>query len=323
MADAMPYVTLDDIAAAAARVRGTALRTPVMALPWPGPDEAHPFFVKCENLQPMGAFKVRGAFNMLAQLPADARARGVITYSSGNHGQGVAMAAKAMGVPAVIVMPTTAPGVKVDGVRRYGAEVIFAGTTSIERQTRAEQEAAERGLSIIPPFDHPMVIAGQGTVGLELLEQIPDLGTVYVPMGGGGLIAGVSAALKQLRPGVRIVGVEPTGAMKMRAARDAGHPVTLDRTASIGDGIMNMRAGDITFAHVERYVDDLVAVPDDAMAKAVGWLFRNARIVAEPSGAAATAAVMLGLGAPAGTVAAIVSGGNVQPDHFAKYITQG
>ena len=323
MADAMPYVTLDDITAAAARVRGTAMRSPVMALPWPGPGEAHPFFIKCENLQPMGAFKVRGAFNMLAQLPADARARGVITYSSGNHGQGVAMAAKAMGVPAVIVMPTTAPGVKVDGVRSYGAEVIFAGTTSIERQTRAEQEAAERGLSIIPPFDHPMVIAGQGTVGLELLEQIPDLGTVYVPMGGGGLIAGVSAALKQLRPGVRIVGVEPTGAMKMRAARDAGHPVTLDRTASIGDGIMNMRAGDITFAHVERYVDDLVAVPDDAMAKAVGWLFRNARIVAEPSGAAATAAVMLGLGAPVGTVAAVVSGGNVQPDHFAKYITQG
>ena len=323
MADAMPYVTLDDITAAAARVRGTARRSPVIALPWPGPGEAHPFFIKCENLQPMGAFKVRGAFNMLAQLPADARARGVITYSSGNHGQGVAMAAKAMGVPAVIVMPTTAPGVKVDGVRSYGAEVIFAGTTSIERQTRAEQEAAERGLSIIPPFDHPMVIAGQGTVGLELLEQIPDLGTVYVPMGGGGLIAGVSAALKQLRPGVRIVGVEPTGAMKMRAARDAGHPVTLDRTASIGDGIMNMRAGDITFAHVERYVDDLVAVPDDAMAKAVGWLFRNARIVAEPSGAAATAAVMLGLGAPVGTVAAVVSGGNVQPDHFAKYITQG
>ena len=315
-------VTLDDIRAAAERVRGTAMRTPVMALPWPAAGEVHPFVIKCENLQPMGAFKVRGAFNMLAQLPADARARGVITYSSGNHGQGVAMAAKAMGVPAVIVMPTTAPGVKVEGVRSYGAEVIFAGTTSIDRQTRAEQEAAERGLSIIPPFDHPMVIAGQGTVGLELLEQVPDLGTVYVPMGGGGLIAGVATAIKLSRPEVRVVGVEPTGAMKMRAARDAGHPVMLEKTASIGDGIMNMRAGDITFAHVQQYVDDLVAVPDDAMAKAVAWLFRHARIVAEPSGAAATAAVMLGLGAPVGTVAAIVSGGNVQPDHFATYSTQ-
>jgi len=317
----MTLVGLDDIRAAAHRVQGTALRTPVLPLPWPGPAPAHPFWVKCENLQPMGAFKVRGAFNMLAQLPADARARGVITYSSGNHGQGVAMAAMAMGVRAVIVMPTTAPAVKVEGVRSYGAEVIFAGTTSLDRQSRAEAEAAARGLSVIPPFDHPMVIAGQGTVGLELLEQVPDLGTVFVPMGGGGLIAGVSAAIKLSRPGVRVVGVEPVGAMKMRAAREAGHPVTLEKTASIGDGIMNMRAGDITFAHVQRYVDDLVAVPDEAMASAVAWLFRHARIVAEPSGAATTAAVMLGLGAPVGTVVAIVSGGNVQPDHFAKYIT--
>jgi threo-3-hydroxy-L-aspartate ammonia-lyase len=316
-----PLVTLDDIRAAAGRVRGIAVLTPVLQVPWPGPGETHPFWIKCENLQPMGAFKVRGAFNTMAQLPEEARARGVVTYSSGNHGQGVAMAAKAMGVPAVIVMPTTAPAVKVDGVRSYGAEVIFAGTTSLDRQARAEQEAAARGLAIIPPFDHPMVIAGQGTVGLELLEQVPDLATVYVPMGGGGLIAGVATAIKLSRPGVRVIGVEPTGAMKMRAARDAGHPVTLEKTASIGDGIMNMRAGDLTFAHLEQYVDELVAVPDEAMAKAVAWLFRNARIVAEPSGAAPTAAAMLGLGAPVGTVAAIVSGGNVQPEHFAKYIT--
>ena len=314
-------VSLDDIRAAAERVRGAAVRTPALAVPWPGPDPAHPFFIKCENLQPMGAFKVRGAFNMLAQLSDGQRARGVVTYSSGNHGQGVAMAAHAMGVHAVIVMPTTAPAVKVEGVRSYGAEVIFEGTTSIARQQRAEKEAAARGLTVIPPFDHPMVIAGQGTVGLELLEQVPDLATVYVPMGGGGLSAGVSTALKLSNPAVRVIGVEPVGAMKMRAARDAGHPVTLEKTASIGDGIMNMRAGDITFAHVQQHVDELVAVPDEAMAKAVAWLFRNGRIVAEPSGAAPTAAAMLGLGGPVGTVVAIVSGGNVQPDHFAKYIT--
>ena len=314
-------VSLEEIRAAAERVRGAAVRTPALAVPWPGPGPAHPFFIKCENLQPMGAFKVRGAFNMLAQLSDGQRARGVVTYSSGNHGQGVAMAAHAMGVHAVIVMPTTAPAVKVEGVRSYGAEVIFEGTTSIARQQRAEKEAAARGLTVIPPFDHPMVIAGQGTVGLELLEQVPDLATVYVPMGGGGLIAGVSTALKLSNPAVRVIGVEPVGAMKMRAARDAGHPVTLEKTASIGDGIMNMRAGDITFAHVQQHVDELVAVPDEAMAKAVAWLFRNGRIVAEPSGAAPTAAAMLGLGGPMGTVAAIVSGGNVQPDHFAKYIT--
>jgi threonine dehydratase len=230
------------------------------------------------------------------------------------------MAAQAMQVPAAVVMPTTAPGVKVDGVRGYGAEVIFAGTTSIDRQRRAEAEAATRGLTIIPPFDHAMVIAGQGTLGLELLEQVPDLGTVYVPMGGGGLIAGVSAAIKQSRPEVRVVGVEPTGAAKMRAAREAGHPVTLERTASIADGIMNMRAGDITFAHVQRYVDDLVTVPDEAIAVAVGWLYHHARLVVEPSGAATTAAVTLGLGEPQGTVVAVVSGGNVQPEKFAEYI---
>jgi threonine dehydratase len=231
------------------------------------------------------------------------------------------MAAQALGVPAVIVMPTTAPAVKVEGVRRYGAEVIFEGATSIDRQRRAEAEAAARGLSIIPPFDHPMIIAGQGTVALELLEQVPDLGTVFVPMGGGGLIAGVSTAIKSLRPAVRVVGVEPAGAAKMSAAREAGHPVTLDRSASIADGLMNLRAGTATFAHVQQYVDDLVAVPDEAIATAVSWLYRNARLVVEPSGAATTAAVMLGLGAPVGTVAAIVSGGNVQPDQFAKYIT--
>jgi threonine dehydratase len=317
----MTPVSLEDIRAAAGRVRGAAVHTPVLRLPWPGPGEAHPFWIKCENLQPMGAFKIRGAYNMLAQLPADARARGVITYSSGNHGQGVAMAAHLMGVPAVVVMPTTAPAVKVEGVKAYGAEVIFEGTTSLDRQRRAEAEAAARGLSMIPPFDHPMIIAGQGTVALELLEQVPDVGTVFAPMGGGGLIAGVSAAIKQARPGVRVVGVEPASAAKMRAALDAGHPVTLDRSASIADGLMNLRAGDTTFAHVQRFVDEVVAVPEDAIAAAVGWLYRNARLVVEPSGAATTAAVTLGLGQPAGTVAAIVSGGNVQPEKYAAYIT--
>ena len=268
----------------------------------------------------MGAFKIRGAFNMLAQLPADARARGVITYSSGNHGQGVALAAQALGVPAVVVMPTTAPGVKVEGVKRYGAEVIFEGTTSLDRQRRAEAEAAARGLTIIPPFDHPMVIAGQGTLALEILEQVPDVGTVYVPMGGGGIIAGVATAVKLSRPDVRVVGVEPVGAAKMRAALDAGEPVTLPHTASIADGIMNMRAGALTFAHVQRYVDDVVAVPDEAIAAAVAWLYHNARLVVEPSGAAATAAVTLGLGEPKGVVVAVVSGGNVQPEKFAQYI---
>jgi threonine dehydratase len=316
----MTPITLDEIRAAAERIRGTAVRTPVLALPWPGPGEARPFWIKCENLQPMGAFKIRGAFNMLAQLPPEAWTRGVITYSSGNHGRGVAMAAQALGIPAVVVMPETAPPVKVDGVRACGAEVIFAGRTSLDRQRRAEEEAAARGLSIIPPFDHPMIIAGQGTVALELADQIPDLGTVYVPMGGGGLIAGVATALEALRPEVRVIGVEPATAAKVRAALDAGQPVTLERSSSVADGLINLRAGDVTFAHIQRFVDEVVAVPDEAIIDAVGWLYRASEMVVEPSGAATTAAVMMGLGAPLGTVAAIVSGGNVQPEQFAAYV---
>jgi len=316
----MTPITLDEIRAAAERVRGIAMRTPVLPLSWPGHGEVHPFWIKCENLQPMGAFKIRGAFNMLAQLSREVRARGVITYSSGNHGRGVAMAAQALGVPAVVVMPQTAPAVKVEGVRACGAEVIFVGRTSLERQHRAEEEAAARGLSIIPPFDHPMIIAGQGTVALELMEQVPDLGTVYVPMGGGGLISGVAAAIKQMQPAVRVVGVEPVTAAKIRAALDAGRPVTLDCSSSVADGLINLRAGDLTFAHIQRFVDDVVAVPEEAIIDAVGWLYRQSGMVVEPSGAATTAAVAVGLGAPIGTVAAVVSGGNVQPEQFAAYI---
>ena len=316
----MTPITLDEIRAAAARVRDIAMRTPVLPLPWPGPGEVHPFWIKCENLQPMGAFKIRGAFNMLAQLRPEVRARGVITYSSGNHGRGVAMAAQALGVPAVVVMPLTAPAVKVEGVRACGAEVIFAGRTSLDRQRRAEEEAAARGLTIVPPFDHPMIIAGQGTVALELVEQVPDLGTVYVPMGGGGLISGVAAAIKQIQPAVRVVGVEPVTAAKIRAALDAGRPVTLESSSSVADGLINLRAGDLTFAHIQRFVDEVVAVPEEGIIDAVGWLYRQSGMVVEPSGAATTAAVAASLGAPVGTVAAVVSGGNVQPEQFAAYI---
>ncbi|MBI2186230.1 MAG: threonine/serine dehydratase [Acidobacteria bacterium] len=305
-------VTLDDIEAAAARIRGVAVRTPVV--------EVGRIALKCENLQPMGAFKIRGAYNFLAQLDPEARRAGVITFSSGNHGQAVARAAAHIGVHAVVVMPETAPQVKVDGVRRYGGEVIFAGTTSIDRRTKAELEAAARGLTIVPPFDHPWIIAGAGTCGLELLEQCADLDAVYVPVGGGGLISGVAAAVKRRRPNVRVVGVEPTGAAKMAASWTAGRPVRLDRTASIADGLLPVQPGDLTFAHVQALVDDLVAVSDEAIAGAVGWIYREARLVAEPSGAASVAAVLANHGSAAGPVAAVVSGGNVSPEDFVRYI---
>lgn len=322
----MELVALAEITEARKRIEETALYTPLLEAPWPGtqaPDAPKALWLKAESLQPMGAFKIRGAFNMIAQLPADSRRRGVITYSSGNHGQAVALAAQKLGIPAVIVMPTTAPQVKVDGCKSYGAEVIMEGTTSLDRQKRAEQEASERGLTIVPPFDHRQIIIGQGTMGLEILEQCPDVGTVFVPAGGGGMASGVAAAIKLSKPSVRIVAVEPLGAPKMTKSLEAGQPTTLPSSASIADGLMNLRPGAITFAHIQKFVDEVVTVSEQDIASAVAWLFRNARLVAEPSGAVTTAAVALGLGHvnfANGPVVAVLSGGNVAPEAFAKYV---
>jgi threonine dehydratase len=308
-------VTLDDIRAAAGRIRGIASRTPLL--------QAGELGLKCENLQPMGAFKIRGACNMLAQLAPEARAAGVITYSSGNHGQAVALVAQRFGIPAVIVMPETTPRVKVDGVRRYGAETIFAGTTSLHRRERAEAEATARGLTMVPPFDHPWIIAGQGTCGLEILEQYPQVTVIYVPVGGGGLISGVATAVKQMRGAARVVGVEPAGAPKMSTSRAAGRVVTLEQTASIADGLLAVRPGELTFEHVEAYVDDVITVPESAIAAAVRWLFSEGRIVAEPSGATAIAGALAHArgSRPLTGAVAVVSGGNVEPADYAGYIT--
>ncbi len=311
-------VSLDDVRAAATRIAGVARRTPLIDVGGVNGEPA--FTVKCENMQPAGAFKIRGAYNMLAQLSPDARAAGVITYSSGNHGQAVALAARLLGVAAVVVMPETAPRVKVNGAERLGAEVLFAGTTVLDRKSRAESVAAARGLTMVPPFDHPWIIAGQGTCGLEIVEQRPSITVVYVPMGGGGLISGVAVAVNALRPAVRVVGVEPAGAPKMTASRAAGRPVTLPKTASIADGLVAVRPGDLTFAHVQALVDDVLTVDDDEIASAVKWLFDNANVVAEPSGAASVAAVLRGKTAGEDVVA-VVSGGNVPPEDYAKYIT--
>ena len=305
-------ITLDDIRAAAVRIRDVAIRTPLLHTPV--------LALKCENFQPMGAFKVRGACNMIAQLPAQARAAGVITYSSGNHGQAVAFVAQRFAIPAVVVMPETAPRVKVAGVRRCGAEVIFAGTTTLHRKLRAEQELAARGLTMVPPFDHPWIIAGQGTAGLEILEQFPNVAAVYVPVGGGGLISGIATAMKTMRGSVRIIGVEPAGAAKMSAARAAGHVVTLDTTSSIADGLLAVKSGELTFRHVQAYVDEILTVTDQQIAAAVRWLFGEARVVAEPSGAAAVAGALLHGSVGSGAALAVVSGGNAEPEAYASYI---
>ena len=306
----LPVVTLEEIRAAVPRVAALACRTPMVPLP----GSTLPVFLKCENMQPAGAFKLRGAANMLQQLTPEARARGVITYSSGNHGQAVALAAHALGAAAVVVMPTTAPAIKVAGVRRFGAEVAFAGTTSSERCVYAEREAQNRSLTIVPPFDHPWIIAGQGTVGIEILEQVPDVALVLVPIGGGGLASGVAAAIKLSRPGIRVVGVEPAGSNAMQQSLAAGAPTTLVETRSVADGLLPVRPGDLTFSHVQMFVDEVVTVTEAAIVAAMRALYFDAKIVVEPSGATALAALMSGaVVAGQGPVVAVLSGGNVSP----------
>lgn len=309
-------VSLAAIRAAAERVRPIARVTPLVDV---SVIAGRPLFLKCESMQPAGAFKIRGAYNMVAQLSDEQRRRGVITYSSGNHGQAMALAARELGAPAVVVMPTTAPRMKIEGARSYGAEIILEGTTSLDRRKRAEAEANARGLTMVPPFDHEWIIAGQGTAGLEILEQKPDVAAVLVPIGGGGLVSGVAAAIKQTRPAVKVIGIEPAGAAKMKASVEAGHPVTLDRTETIADGLMPVRPGDLTFAHVRKFVDDVLTVEDPAIVEAVLWLFEKAKIVAEPSGAATVAAALAGLAdrpAAGGPIVAIISGGNIAADRL-------
>ena len=310
-------VTLDEIVAARDRIRAIAKVTPLVDASTFAP---RPLWLKCEGLQPGGAFKIRGAYNMVAQLTDDQRQRGVITYSSGNHGQAVAIAASALGAPAVVVMPTTAPAIKVQGAKKFGAEVIFAGTTSLHRRARAEEEAAARDLTMVPPFDHEWIIAGQGTLGLEILEQKPDVATILVPIGGGGLVSGVAAAVKQSRADVQVIGIEPSGADGMRRSVEAGEVLTLETSKSIADGLMAVRPGDLNFAHVRRFVDRIDTVEDSEIAGAVRWLYERAHIVAEPCGAATVAAAIRPTSLYAAPVVAIISGGNLAPEDLAKYI---
>ena len=313
-------VTLSSVRDAAKRIASIARRTPVLDVS----DQAgRPLWLKCEPQQPGGAFKIRGATNMLKRLTPDQLKRGVVTYSSGNHGQAVALAASRLGAPAVIVMPTTAPAIKIAGVRRWGAEVILEGTTSIERLKRAQAEVDARGLTMVPPFDHEWIIEGQGTCALEILEQVPSATVVVVPVGGGGLVSGVAAAIKLSRPGIKVVGVEPAGAAKMTASLAAGHPVTLDKTSSIADGLMPVRPGELTFQHVREFVDQVVTVDDAQIARAAMWLFHEAKQVVEPSGAATTAATLWPspgslLTDTSQVVVAILSGGNVSPETLQK-----
>lgn len=280
-----------------------------------------PWFLKCEQLQPIGAFKIRGAFTAIDRLGPAGRAGGVVTSSSGNHGQAVAWAARRFGIRSVVVMPESAPGVKVAGVKSYGGEVVFAGPTrSPEQQARAERFVAEEGLVMIPPFDHPDVIAGQGTVGLEILEQVPDVTTVLVPVGGGGLLSGITTAIKALAPAVEIIGVEPAGAPKLAAALAAGRPVTLAATQSVADGLLTRAIGALPWDLIQPHVRRAVPVSEAEIGQGVRWLFEHQGLRVEPSGAVTVAALLAGRVEAPGRVVAALSGGNVDPELFQRLV---
>ncbi len=301
-------VSPEEIREAAAGLRGIATRTSLRYV------EALGAHLKLENEQPVGAFKIRGAYNAIRKLADSARKRGVITFSSGNHGQAVAYAAKQFAVRAVIVMPETAPAVKVEGVKRWGGEVVLAGRTSEDRRTKAEELAAREGFAVVPPFDHADIVAGQATVALEIVEQLPDVETVLVPVGGGGLISGVVVGLAAAGSRAKVWGVEPAGAPKLKRSLEAGSPVRLEKTASIADGLITLNVGGIPFAELERHrerVRGVVLVEDDSIRDAVHFLWRTCRLAVEPSGAATTAALLSGAVRPSGVTVLIVSGGNV------------
>ena len=312
-------VGLTEIESAARRLAGVAVPTPL--LPADSVSEAVDASVrlKCENLQRAGSFKIRGAYNFVSQLSDDRVAAGIITYSSGNHAQAVALAGKLRGVRVVVVMPTDAPKIKRDGAERLGAEVVFEGTTSVERKARAEKIAEADGLIVVPPFDHRHIIAGQGTVGLEIVREWGDVDLVLAPIGGGGLASGVAAAVKRLLPGTKVVGVEPEGAASMRRALDNGSPKLLEEIDTIADGLKPVIAGELTFEHARELLDDVVTVDDDAIRTATSMLVARQKMVVEFSGAATTAALLSGaVEAEGRRVAAVVSGGNLDPALLAE-----
>jgi len=315
-------VGLPDVRAAQVVLAGVAARTPLVDYAEPG-DRGRRLRLKAESLQPTGAFKLRGAYHAIAALPAERRACGVVTHSSGNHAQAVAYAARLLGVPAVVVMPDTASAVKAAATEGYGAEVVRVPVA--DRVTRAEQLAAEYGYALIPPYDDAHVVAGQGTVGLEIAEDAPETDLVLVPVSGGGLISGVAIAVKALLPHAAVVGVEPELAGDARASLAAGERVSwpADQLArTIADGLRVPQLGDLPWEHVRRLVDGVVTVAEEEIREAMRRVARYARLVAEPSGAVPVAAALFHTGElpPARHPVAVLSGGNVDPVLLAEVL---
>ncbi|MEV7626443.1 pyridoxal-phosphate dependent enzyme [Actinoplanes sp. NPDC089786] len=321
----MVEVGLAEVRDAAERIRGVAHRTPVVTSRTLDARVGASVFLKCENLQRVGAFKFRGAYNAVSRLSPEQLGRGIAAFSSGNHAQAVALAARELGSSAVIVMPEDTPASKLDAVRGYGAEVVFYDRYTGDREALGRQLAADRGLALIPPYEHPDVIAGQGTAALELFEEVPDLDVLVVPVGGGGLIAGSATAAKGLRPAVRVVGVEPEAGDDTRRSLAKGERVTIPVPRTIADGQAASVPGELTFAINRRLVDEIVLVSDDELREGLRFAFDRVKTVLEPSGASGLAALLAKrVEVPAGSkVGVILSGGNVGWARFGELVAPG
>ena len=318
-------VSLDDIKLAQQRLYGIAVRTPLIAYPRQPPGRE--LYLKLESLQPIGSFKLRGAYNKIASLADAERRHGVISYSSGNHAQGVAYAARALGVKAVIVMPANAQQIKIDSTRALGAEVVFVGPASSERKARAEDLAREHGYAIIPPYNDEKIIAGAATAGLEILADLPDADLVLVPVGGGGLISGIASACKHSGSRAKVIGVEPELASDAQASFRTGRIVefSADQTArTLADGLRTQSVGEINFDHIRRFVDDIVTVSESEILVAIRTLALDAKLVAEPSGAVTFAAFLFRADKlpPAHKTVAVISGGNIDPALLARVLSE-
>jgi threonine dehydratase len=316
-------VSYKEIREAQERIRGVAARTPLVRLQIP--DSPGNVFVKAEGLQPIGSFKLRGAYNKIGQLSEDERKRGVITYSSGNHAQGVAYAARALGAKAVIVMPSNAPEVKKQATAALGAEIVTVGPASSERKLKAEELEAKFGYVMVPPYDDPAIIAGQGTCGLEILEDLPEVDLVLSPVSGGGLLSGVATAIKLIKPNVRVFGIEPELAGDAQESFRGGKLVSWPAemtTRTMADGLRTQSLGDLNFEHVRAYVDDIITVKEDEIAEAMRVLLYQARLTPEPSGAVTTAAILFHLEQllPFRNAVVVMSGGNVEPEVLRRVV---
>ena len=314
-------LSLDDVRAAAERLSGVAHRTPVLTSRTLNERTGATAFLKAECLQRGGAFKFRGAYTMISSLTLEQRAAGVVAYSSGNHAQAVSLAARIVGTSATILMPADTPAAKLAATRGYGAEVVTYDRYTEDREALGAALAEERGLVLVPPYEHPLIMAGQGTSALELLEEAPDLDMLLVPVGGGGLIAGCATAAKAIRPGIRVIGVEPEAGDDTRRSLEAGERVRIPVPRTIADGQQADIPGELTFEVNRHVVDDIVTVSDSEIVDAMVFLFDRMKLVTEPSGASAAAALLAGRAETTGArVGVIISGGNVGASRFAELI---